>query len=146
MKGLVRGAICADAGRFRQWHKASSPVVCAGPPQAFDDADMYLVQARLRGAADAMLPPDVAARITRHAEAGTGLEHVTVHPEDKGEAVLGLFLVAASAEAAESAAWEICVRTLAGTPELDAFCLKSCRVSVPVVCLEWLLRDDDRLG
>ncbi|MGW2649015.1 hypothetical protein ACWC2T_29860 [Streptomyces sp. NPDC001393] len=100
---------------------------------------MYLVHARLRAAAGTAVPADVADIVTRHADADTGLEHVSVHNDAGTGLVLGLFLLARSLEAAECSALQVCLRALSHAPQLHSFTLLQCSAEAPFAYFEELL-------
>ncbi|MFD8721095.1 hypothetical protein ACFV2H_24695 [Streptomyces sp. NPDC059629] len=100
---------------------------------------MYLVHARLRSAAGTAVPADVADIVTRHADADTGLEHVSVHNGAGTGLVLGLFLLARSLEAAECSALQVCLHALSHAPQLRAFTLLQCSAEAPFAYYEELL-------
>jgi hypothetical protein len=107
---------------------------------------MYLVQARLRAAAGTAIPVDVADMVTRHADADTGLEHVSVHADPGTGLALSLFLLARSLEAAERSALQVCLRALSHAPQLRAFTLLRCSAEAPFAYYEKLLADEARTG
>jgi hypothetical protein len=86
---------------------------------------MYLVHAHLRSPTPAALPSQVAELFACCAEGGQ-LEHVTVHTDQSGDPVVGLFMTAGDLGHAEQRALALCRLTLANHPELRPFCLVSC--------------------
>ncbi|MGK5733239.1 hypothetical protein [Streptomyces sp. URMC 124] len=87
---------------------------------------MYLVHVRLHGPADVPLPEETGSLFACCAGSGDGLEHVSVHPEDPGGPVVGLFLTAPSLAAAELRAAALCARALAAHSRLAPFRTASC--------------------
>lgn len=91
---------------------------------------MYLLHVRLRSSVGAV-PADRAWALFACCACETeGLEHVTVHADIPGSAVVGLFVSAENIEAAERFALAICRRALERHPELAVFTLVGCRVRV----------------
>ncbi|PBC75539.1 hypothetical protein BX265_0207 [Streptomyces sp. TLI_235] len=86
---------------------------------------MYLVHAQLRSH-DATAPPDALAQMLSCCAQDARLEHVTVHDEDEGRVVVGLFLTAADLDHAELAARRTCRRALTDHRELAGFTLDRC--------------------
>lgn len=82
---------------------------------------MYLLHVRLRSSVGAVPADRAWALFACCARKGEGLEHVAVHAAVPGSPVVGLFISAASIEAAERNALAICHRALARHPELGGF-------------------------
>ncbi|MCU7827355.1 hypothetical protein [Kitasatospora sp. DSM 101779] len=82
---------------------------------------MYLIHVRLRAAAGAVLPPDVAGIFTSFADGDDSVEHIAVHPDAPDGPTLGLFLAAPSLAAAEAAAARLSRRAVAGHASLRGF-------------------------
>ncbi|WP_354644181.1 hypothetical protein [Kitasatospora camelliae] len=91
---------------------------------------MYLVHAQLRSH-DATAPPDALAEMLSCCAEDARLEHVTVHDEDEGRVVIGLFVAAADLDHAELAARRTCHRALADHRELADFTLDRCAAALP---------------
>jgi hypothetical protein len=104
---------------------------------------MYLVHARLRSDAHAVLPHDAASLLSWCARPDERLEFVVVHGDVPAEPVLGMFLVADSLVAAEAVAAEICRRALRAHASLSGFRLHSCDATLPVDYYDRLLGDSD---
>jgi hypothetical protein len=73
---------------------------------------MFLIHARLGVPAGAPLPPGTASLFSSCARPGEGLEHLAVHEDAGGGAVVALFLLADDLRTAEATAAAICRRTL----------------------------------
>ncbi|MGC9437697.1 hypothetical protein [Streptomyces sp. WG5] len=86
---------------------------------------MYLVHVRLCGPPGRPLPPDAHTLVLSHAQDDDGLEHVCLHPHARPDPVLGLYLIADTLDTAETKAVALCNRALLGTPELDAWSVRS---------------------
>ncbi|MDH6132927.1 hypothetical protein P3T37_002313 [Kitasatospora sp. MAA4] len=102
---------------------------------------MYLIHAQFAADSGAVFPEgaeDIARRCARPADR---LEHVVLHPDAVGGAVLGLFLLSASLAEAEQTARDLSVRALETSPELLGFRLLSCRAAVPAAYYDRLLRE-----
>ncbi|MFE1872675.1 hypothetical protein ACFW9N_17470 [Streptomyces sp. NPDC059496] len=104
---------------------------------------MYLVQARLRPADTAERSDESIAPFFHEALRGVGLQHVSVHAAVGEEWVLGLFLTAPSLHEAERTASEICLRALAGTPELRGLVLTACAAAAPMEYYDRLAESAD---
>ena len=93
-----------------------------------DSRRMYLVHVHLWPPPGGVLSADVATLLMQNAHSSERVEHAVSHGQAEGSAVVGLYLLAATAAEAEHTAARLCARALATVPELRGCTVESCAV------------------
>ncbi|MEU4890918.1 hypothetical protein AB0B12_05035 [Streptomyces sp. NPDC044780] len=91
---------------------------------------MYLVHVRMGTPAGFVLPEQPHRCFIDRALSSEKVEHASVHSDEPGLVVVGLFLVAESVVAAETTALDVTIRTLAGESAWDGARILSCSVAL----------------
>ena len=107
---------------------------------------MYLIHVRLAVDPGRRLPAETALLINRCADPAEGLEHLVLHPDPLGGAVVGLFMTAADLDRAESVAEDICRRAVATVPQLRCLTVLNCGSPLFTGYYERLLAEDPGPG
>ena len=100
---------------------------------------MYLVHAHVRSREHEVLTDTIAALVVACALPSDRIEHIAAHLLSDGSVTLGLFVLAACLEDAESAARRTCERAFSAYPELRGCVLVSCGSPLVPVFIEWLM-------
>jgi hypothetical protein len=90
---------------------------------------MYLISARLRSPAGAPHSTGMRGALQRCTDIRDQVEHIYVEEDIDGARVV-LFIRQTDLPRAESAARDLCLRTLGSRPELREWTLESCRASL----------------